>query len=320
MPVGPARAASADVGTSLEAWYATMPTTPLQYRPPDRLHVGMLVGREESRSYVALDLAGVDAERVTGGLLRLPVDPASSRSPELARIDVCVAGTPGPAVKGSTDAPPPADCSTASPATFDGAARQMVADLGPFASSLRTASLALVPRSPDAGDTWHVAIWGAGSSAPEARPIRATLMLREATPTTPTSPSSSPSAPSVAAGPAPSSTFGGADHAFAATSGLDFRDPAEPVIESAPAPVPQLGAPAAEAASTVGAPVRRRSAPAGAFGTSPPDSVAFAVPLVLLALAGYLGSALTRPAGPTTDGPRRGRRPGAGARWPSTDG
>lgn len=318
-PVGPVGAATVEVGTSVEAWYARVPTTPLASRPPGTIHVGVMFGREESRSYLALDVTGVDVDRVTGGQLRLPIDAASSRSPELAAVDVCLAGTTGPAVEGSTGEPPPADCRTSSPATFDGAAGQLVADLGPFASSLRTAGLAVVPRAAAPTDSWHVAIWGAKSTSPSARPIRASLLLPD--PPAATAKAEAPAAPAVVTVGEPASVFGGEGNTFASVSGFDLPAFVEP-DDVAAAAVPQLGAAdAAAAVPTVGAPVASRaSSSVSALGASPPNSLAFALPLVLLALAGYLASALTRPAVPTPDELRRGRRRDVAAPAPSTDG
>ena len=323
-PAGPARASTVEVGTSLEAWYARVPTTPVASRPPDTLHVGVVFGREESRSYLALDVSGVDVARVTGGQLRLPVDASSSRSPELAAVDVCVAGNTGPRVEGSTDEPPPADCTTSSPATFDATGGHLVADLAPLTSALRTSGLALVPRPAAPSDTWHVAIWGAKNTSPNARPIRATLVLPDppasasASPPPPTTPAPAAVAPTVGE---PASAFGGGDdNRFASASGFEVPAFVEP-DDVAAAAVPPLGTADPAAVNTVGAPVASRSStPASTLGASPPNSVAFALPLVLVALAGYLASALTRPAAPAPAAPRRGRRPDAAAPTPSTDG
>lgn len=319
-PAGPARAATVEVGTSVEAWYATVPTTPVASRPPGTIHVGVVLGTEESRSYLSLDMTTVDAERVTGGQLRLPIDASSSRSPELAAIDVCLAGTTGPAVEGSTDDPPPADCSSSSPAAFDANGGQFVADLGPFTASLRTSGLALVPRAAAPTDTWHVAIWGAKSTSPDARPIRATLVLTDSPTGTP-APAAPGAAVPVVADERPTAFGGGEGNAFASASGLNLPVSIEPDDRAAAAAAPQLGAPDPAAVSTVGAPVANRlSSVVARFGASPPNSVAFALPLVLLALACYLASALTRPAAPARDERRRGHLPTAGARALSSDG
>jgi hypothetical protein len=289
-----ARAASAEVGTSMEAWYARVPS--VEARPPDTLHVGVLLGVEESRTYLALDLAGVDAARVTGGTLRLPVDLASSRSPELGAIDVCSVGSPGPAVMGSTDDPPAVDCSVTAPAKFDAAAGALLADLAPFASALATTGLALVPHAPAPGPTtWHVALWGAANRSAGARPIRATLRLVDV----PETDAPKPTPPST-----PTGTFGGEGTAFAAVESPSTGQLFAPApLEAAP-PAPSLGVPDTavfprRGTPSAASPVAARSA----TDTRPPNSVAFALPLVLLALAGYVGAVLTRPALPAGLGP-----------------
>lgn len=292
-PTAPAAAVTTEVGTSFEAWYARLPT--IEPRPADTLSVGVALGLEESRSYLALDLAGVDAAEVTGGRLRLPIDVAASRSIEAAAIDVCQVGALGPEVAGSTEEPPAVDCTVTAEATLDAGASELVADLTPFVSSLATTGLALVPRPAAPTDTWRVVLFGRRSQAPGARPIRATLVL----PDPPVRPAPAPAAPSPAAdvaAPASASPFGGEGTAFASVDSFELPAVVAAPIEASPVVVPQLGPVDVAAAPAVSV------APAASPATTPPGSLAFALPLVVLALAGYLGSALTRPALPPTAG------------------
>ena len=312
---GPARAVTAEVGTSFEAWYARLPS--VEPRPADTLSVGVALGLEESRSYLALDLTGVDAAEVTGGRLRLPIDVAASRSIESAAIDVCLVGSLGPEVAGSTAEPPAADCSVTTAAALDPDAGELVADLAPFVSSLSTTGLALVPRPAAATDTWRVAIFGRKSQAPGARPIRAALVLPDP-PVRPVPSSPATSVPAAVEPPA-ASTFGGEGNAFASVESFDVAAPVTPApAEVEPVAVPQLGPVDVGAAPTLAA------APAASPGATPPGSLAFALPLAVLALAGYVASTLTRPALPPPARapvePRPAPDPGAGARGPSTGG
>jgi hypothetical protein len=312
----PARAASVEVGTSHEAWYARVPS--VESRPAGTLHVGVLLGVEESRTYLALDLTGVDASAVTGGTLRLPIDAASSRSLEQAAVDVCVAANTGPEVEGSSEDPPAADCSAAVPAVLDGDVQELVADLAPLAKGLGTTGLALVPRGGAApAAVWHVTIRGRANTAPGARPIRATLDLAGSGPDAPARPGAKETDVTPRLPAAPSPVFADEDDAFASVTAFEVP-PA--VLSGAAAPLVALAGGDAAVPNVGARPAAAR--PPVRVGASPPNSVAFAMPLVVLAVACYLGSALTRPAaparGPGRDEPRRAPRPGAGARAPST--
>jgi hypothetical protein len=310
-----ARAGTVTVPTSVEAWYASLPSAGA--RPADTLHAGVTAGIEDSRSYLALDLDAVGDAEVLGGLLRLPIDAASSQAPEGAAMSLCLAGSPGPEVEGSTGPPPPVDCSVTSKLTL--AAGAFTADLAPFAASLRTAGLAIVPVAAP-GASWHVTFWGRANRSPGASPITAAVERRDPPATTPTTAANGSSA-------TPTATTD--DH-------LDgVREPSRPAFASPEtafaSPAPFALPPAVDAASpalgtsagdgtAIAAPVVRRSLPTGVV---PPNSLAFALPLVLLVLAGYLCAALTRPAIPHARAPggrTGGPPPGAGARSPNTDG
>lgn len=279
--------------TTTEAWYATLPS--VSPRPAGTLHVGLTAGLEDSRTYLALDMSGVPSD-VTSGTLDLPIDAPDSSAPDTAVIDVCLAGDPGPSVEGSTDSPPPVDCSVRAPAKVGATA--LTVDLTPFLGTLRTSGLALVPTAGGSA-SWHVAIFGRKNP----RHITATFASPEA------------DAVPVVASPPTTTTevvpvFSAPGNEFA--SPAPFRLPPVPARRVPVRPVPSLGPP-------VRSPIPARSARYA-------DSFVFTLPLVLLALLWYFGGALTRPVvvpEPTSDvsgtglrEPRRSRRRALAARAP----
>lgn len=294
-PAQAARASQSTSTTSTEAWYATLPS--VSPRPAGTLHVGLTAGLEDSRTYLALDMSGVPSD-ATSGTLNLPLDVADSSAPDTAVIDVCLAGDPGPSVEGSTDPPPPVDCSVHAPAKVGATA--FTVDLTPFLDKLRTSGLALVPTAGGSG-SWHVAIFGRKNPTH----ITATFEVPD------------PDAAPAASQPITTTTTTDVAPVFSAP-GNEFASPAPFRLPPAPArrapiePVPSLGAP-----------VRSPVAPSS---NRYADSLVFTLPLVLLALLWYFGSALTRPVvvpEPTDDvsppglrEPRRARRRALAARAP----
>jgi hypothetical protein len=192
---------------------------------------------------------------ISGGELTLPIDTASSIDPTSATIDVCAARDAGAAT-----------CASPTPATVS--ADAVTVDLGPFVAALRDGGLALAPSvsAMTATSTWRVVITAAEISAT----ITTVDDEQTATSVTTTPPEPPPvfSAPgSELSSPAP----------FALSPPPVRRAPvvARPQLSRAPS----LVATAATPAST------HRYA----------DSLVFVLPLVLLAIAAYFGSALTKP-------------------------
>lgn len=268
------------VPTRVEAWYAVTPSggvpggPSVNPYPEGTLHVGVAAGREESRSYIALDLASVpDGATVTAATLVLPVDvDGGTRSPEAASVRVCRAAAPASAAAGSTSAPPPADCSLSTSAAYVAARSLFEADLGPLLDVL-DGGLAIVPAAAGGNGTWHVAFQG-GSRGPTR--IIAELSVAEVATTAP-----APPTPFFDAAP-----LGAATHPEFTT----------------PAPVIGLGPPPSSAGGVIPTPVAGRPAPprflpvpAAADGDGFRYSVVFALPLVLLVGVPYFGHALTAP-------------------------
>jgi hypothetical protein len=200
----PASAEEATVGTSGEAWYATLPTCtaaaacaptgvvpPTSPFPEGTLHVARALGTELARSYIQLDLTSLPLDAVpTGGTLTLPLSvdqTAGTLRPEEAHIEACfmvVSFTPG--IFGSIEEPPSPDCFTSASAqlvTLE-AGSAFVVDLAPFAERWAAGEpnegIALVPALEDApegplppgvlpvpvpsDETWHVAFNGSGAA------------------------------------------------------------------------------------------------------------------------------------------------------------
>lgn len=210
VPVASAQPAPVTAGTAAEAWYRTLPvqapaeadpcTLPVGCLPaapaplPSQyaagtLHVGVAGGAEESRTYLALDLSGVEpGAEVTGGTLTLPVatDPsAGTTAPDQAALRACAVTAPvEDGVDGSLTGAPPVDCATSSDAAFvpaeAGAPAAFTVDLAPFAEVLSAggSSLALVPAE-EPGEAWHVAFSRRDRQAEGATPISASLQVAQ---------------------------------------------------------------------------------------------------------------------------------------------
>ena len=284
--VGPTRAETSTGATTDEAWFAPPPTCalplgcgptdslpPVSRYPAGTLHVGVTAGLEDARSYLKLDLGSVPSgATLTGGTLIIPVAGAAdgTSSPETAQLAACFATSAFTPVEGSLAPPPAVDCGSTSLATYAaGPPAQLTIDLAPFASRWAAGEtnygIALMPAPGTAPPTtWHVAFSGrarTGSDVPAAR-VELTFDPAPALPSEPL--------PDVAE----ETTFSDA------------------IIDLLAPPPPQSSA----AAIVDQARLPSRIEPA--FEVSGPGfayPVVMAAPLVLLALGGYLGWALTRP-------------------------
>ena len=278
------------VGTSTESWYHVTPAggvgsgPELNPYPPGTLHVGVAGGQEESRSYLALDLGALPADaEISGGTLVLPIaDDAGTRSPESASIRLCRAQRPGEPVEGSTDAPPPADCSLSTDATHAPGRNAFVADLDPLVGFL-DGGLAIVPAVGDDG-SWHVAFNGGAGS--DASKIAAELRIDDD--------DGAAAGVGASAAPPPDSS------AFAAAVHPEATGPA-PVqglgsMPSSPTDVPLASPTGPGADAPVPTGQGRLVTP---FGTPAESgfrySIIFGLPLVLLVGIPYFGYSLTAP-------------------------
>jgi hypothetical protein len=181
-PVAPLLAAAGTATVtavpSAEAWYrsalvcaAPLPcaAAPTTY-PAGTLHVGVTLGREDSRSYLQLDLTRLPVgTKPIGGQLRLPLAPDSdgTSSPETAKLRACLAMHAVEPADGSTGSDlPKVDCDAASvDAVFVPAAGNVPAaftvDLASLATAWQSAAapgaLALLPGEGVAQtDRWHL--------------------------------------------------------------------------------------------------------------------------------------------------------------------
>lgn len=208
VPVASAQAAPVPAAPVAEAWYRTLPVQ----APPEAdlcdlpvgcvpavpvplpsayaegtLHVGVAGGVEESRTYLTLDLAGLEiGSQVTGGTLTLPIaaDPqAGTTAADLAALRACgVTAAVQDGTDGSLTGAPPVDCATSSDAVYvpgeGGTPAAFTVDLAPFADDLSAglSSLALVPAE-EPGQAWHVAFSRRDREAEGAMPISASLQV-----------------------------------------------------------------------------------------------------------------------------------------------
>ena len=284
-------------GTAAEAWYRTSPVCalpigcpPTSSYPEDTLHVGVQAGQEESRTYLQLDLTSLPAgTKPAGGQLRLPVATGSddgTLQPETAKLRACLLAEPVKDAEGETVAQlPKADCEAAAvDAEFVPAAGAAPAaftvDLTDLAAAWTSAQapggIALVPGEVAPTDLWHVAFSGKDRTGDGVvKPTAAVSYVSTAV--------------DVAEEPPP----------FAAapveTTPLDTGTTQGPVLEPAPAPAPPVTVPAAPApaAAPVQAP-QQAMTPVALVSDGFRYPAVFLVPLLIAAVVGWLGRALTR--------------------------
>lgn len=190
------------VNSDLEAWYhvfpdsgqeaPALPVTPDPVNPyqANTLHVGVTGGQEESRTYFDLDLDALPTDFVVvGGLLELPID-VSQGSPTQgaanALVQLCLAlAMPEKPVEGSFEAPPDIDCDTRSVGNYvEKPYPRVLIDLGPFAESLSFApGFAVVPtaRAKEEAQNWHLTIYGKKNKSEAAHQITAEFTFTEGT-------------------------------------------------------------------------------------------------------------------------------------------
>jgi hypothetical protein len=214
------RAAAAQTSTvtvfmSTEAWYDETPpcvslidcsavpaATPY---PEDSLHVSIVAGQETARTYLAFDVpTGAD---LFTGTLTLPLDTSAadgSVSPDTAELTACLVTKSFKPVRGSLEAPPPANCHVSSTASYDSKHAAFTVSLAPFASQWTsgTAALALVPSqtATQANATWHTVFYATTKQSKSAPPITASMSVSQK------SGSSSGTGTGTTSGPPPSSS------------------------------------------------------------------------------------------------------------------
>ena len=297
------------VGLASDAWYSGAPActesptgclpagAPNPY-PAKTLHVGVAFGQEESRSYLALDLALLPpSTSVTGGTLRVPVASGEdgSRAPDTASLQAClVTASVDDDVEGSTEEPPAVDCKKAtSPGTFVPATAatpaQLTFDLAPFATAWSTggaAGIALLPAEDTAPTSaWHVAMSahdrsGAPTTKPSASVSFAAMSAVD-------SGTSFESFEDTAAPPpaAPQEGLGSSSVSF----GAPPVAPAAPELPTTPL-APAVSAPVNQPVATPQLQPQAFAVPGGGFAYP----AVFLLPLALAGVAGWLGRALTR--------------------------
>jgi hypothetical protein len=297
--VDEAGTATATVGNAAEAWYADAPvdicTTPLGCAPgevpsspypPDTLHVGVAGGQERARTYLLPDLVGLPyGATVLGGTMTLPVALATedgTQSPELAKIEACLATGPvADGTEGSTAKPPTVDCKVSAPLDYDAKKSVFTLQLTPLLAEtggLLTFGIALVPDSDKTAltDAWHVTFNGRGRA--DADHISTLVTYQRPAPQPPTS---------------------GGD---TTGSGTVVDDP--PLEQPPAVPVPGVGLPnpveepADQAPPQVAPPAAAPVAQPVAFSREFQYPMAFLMPLALLIGAVFFVRLFTRDATP----------------------
>lgn len=209
---------STPVTLGAEAWYGgtgcLLPglcTPHLGTTASGLLHVGLSVGAETARTYLAVPDGAVTAG-VDSAVLHLPLDLAAadgSSAPTKALIEVCTTKVAITAVDGSSAKPPATDCTTHVLAQVVGTASpgtEIVADLTPLLAALRTAgtNLALLPLSAPLA-SWEVTFTAAtstkaGATAPSLT-VHSATAAGDIAPTTATGAPGDGSGAVVPAGP-----------------------------------------------------------------------------------------------------------------------
>jgi hypothetical protein len=264
LPGGPVHAdgghADVTAGDAAEAWYASAPVPPASVYPADTLHVGVLVGSENARTYVVPDFSGVPEGGVpVSGTMTLPVSTtptAGNQNAATAQIVACMATAPfTDGASGSTNKAPATDCTVTAKANYVASPGSFTIDLAPFLQAWSQGKprlgIALLPAPGQAPTTtWHVAF--NGRKLPASPHVSSSLRVTPAG--------------AGAAAPAPASDV--------PTAGVVAPDATVPVgsLDAGPPPAPVLGpslAPAAVAAPQVAAAPSAnqtvRSQPAGTF-------------------------------------------------------
>jgi hypothetical protein len=278
------------VTTSVEAWYhlipgPTPPPLPTQPEPTnpygeDTLHVGITGGQEDSRTYISLNVEDLPLTfEVEKGFLELPINPDNGTFGETsAHVQVCLSDPPAENVEGSFEEPPEVDCKTKADAKYRKKPYpRLIASLTEFGADLAFSGLAVMPseKAKENGETWHVAFYGKKNKAKEAKPIKAKLSVTTEDPF------------------ASFDDFGSVNEDFGtalpgAGGGADISSVSGPSFGSETVDAPQQAEPPAQAET----PAQALPPSAQPASQTRPVTIVWYLPLVLLALASYLASAL----------------------------
>lgn len=298
-PTMGARADSTTAATTDEAWYAPPPTCalptgcgptdsvpPVPRYPAGTLHVGVEAGLEEARTYLKVNLGTVPSgATLTGGTLTLPIGPSGdgTASPETAKVVACRVTGSFATAEGSSAPPPPVDCGTTTTAHYAaGPPAVLTVDLTPFTARWATgeanAGIALLPvTDAPSATTWDLAFSARTRTGSTVPPASATLRYDPA-----------PSEPEVTE-PSPPD-LGTVDTVADLGTIAGPVDTSVALPSATPAPIAQI----------IGQ-SRRPTVPVAEVSGGGPGfayPIVLALPLLLLALGGYLGWVLTRPVVP----------------------
>jgi hypothetical protein len=285
------------VQTAIEAWYhvaddsASPPPLPAQPEPlnpygENTLHVSITGGQEDARTYIALDLGDLPTTfELAEATVKLPISAGGATvNAESARVHVCLSDLPPRSQEGSFEEPPEPDCKNPAPAIYkEKPYPHLLADITDFGVDLAYSGLAIMSsaRAKEKGDTWHVTLYGKKNENEDARPITARLIVLPA------------EDPFADLDFDPNAEFGGTQD-FGSTGGtgdFDFSNSTGPSFDSGSAP--DIGG----AEDPIDAAEPTEAAPELELASEEVESaytIVWALPLLLLALSFYFGSALTR--------------------------
>src|SRR3954468_1835947 len=299
-----AAAHTVTVADVAEAWYSASPidscTTPLgcppdqaptSPYPADTLHVGVAGGQETARTYLLPDLSLVPVGAHLGSTtMTVPVATGTAdgtQSPDTAHVVACLVTEPFPdGGQGSSQAPPKTDCSVSDPATYDAKHSTLTVALsaiaGAWSQGAPELGVALVPdaKKSQPTDAWHVAVNGRKR---QGAPHVSTVVTYFGSDYVP-----------------PQNLGGGTG--VTGTGADDTSAPPPASVLPAQLPPPSAQVPPAQPPVVAGqqpATTTLAQQPA-AYTRGVPPSLAFIVPLLLLAGAVFFARVFTRDATPRT--------------------
>lgn len=284
------------VTMTVEAWYQTVVSElgplPVEDAPTvspyekNTLHVGVTAGKEDSRTYLTLDLSDLPlAATVTGGTLVLALNEEEASAPKEVDMKACyVPEPPEKSTEGSLDSPPKPDCSTHSDTRYHRKPQPFfTVDLAPFSDSLATGSGGIVLLPTDSARrqnaSWHVALFGKKNDSKGAVAIAALAEYEKLD-------VDLPGGPGGGGGVGLSGPGGGVDLESPTTGsgGLSFGEP-PPLPDEVPSGVSEPVQPVA---------VGTEEAAPAFITLAPQYSAIWYLPPGLLLGAGFLGYVLTR--------------------------
>lgn len=211
--------------------------------PEETLHVGVLQGMENARTYLTFD---VEEGRIpTAAILEIPIDDlAGTALPDMSKVVVCTFFGSITEEDGSFEQAPTAACEVNVEAEHDAELGLLRADLEPLLFDLAFGSgLVLLPNAAEAAatDNWHVAFSSAEREEAPTPPATLVLTYADAEPAVTPTPTSTPTPQPTAEEtptPAPANPIAPVAPPPATTSRPIALPPPVRVPAAAPTPAP----------------------------------------------------------------------------------